>query len=98
MLCSQVRPRMTHTLTRKGMTKSEARSTLELLCYLRVVVILALYLFIATAFALRYSASGRDRTVVGGTSVGPQEERPEEKAPSDEEAGGTSTEGGGGGI
>ena len=37
-LCSQVRPRMTHTLTRKGMTKSEARSTLESLCYLRVVV------------------------------------------------------------
>ncbi|MQL68628.1 hypothetical protein Taro_000938, partial [Colocasia esculenta] len=33
-----VRPRMTHTLTRKGMTKSEARSTLESLCYLRVVV------------------------------------------------------------
>ncbi|MQM23173.1 hypothetical protein Taro_056236, partial [Colocasia esculenta] len=32
-----VRPRMTHTLTRKGMTKSEARSTLESLCYLRVV-------------------------------------------------------------
>ncbi|MQL91062.1 hypothetical protein Taro_023665 [Colocasia esculenta] len=29
MLCSQVRPRMTPTLTRKGMTKSEARSTLE---------------------------------------------------------------------
>ncbi|MQL92412.1 hypothetical protein Taro_025034 [Colocasia esculenta] len=32
-----VRPRMTHTLTRKGMTKSEAMSTLESLCYLRVV-------------------------------------------------------------
>ncbi|MQL82564.1 hypothetical protein Taro_015038 [Colocasia esculenta] len=32
-----VRPRMTHTLTRKGMTKSEARSTLESLCHLRVV-------------------------------------------------------------
>ncbi|MQL73892.1 hypothetical protein Taro_006238 [Colocasia esculenta] len=32
-----VRPRMTHTLTRKGMTKSEARSTPESLCYLRVV-------------------------------------------------------------
>ncbi|MQL92641.1 hypothetical protein Taro_025272, partial [Colocasia esculenta] len=35
------------------MTKSEARSTLESLIY-------ALYLFLATAFALRYSASGRD--------------------------------------
>ncbi|MQL69298.1 hypothetical protein Taro_001582 [Colocasia esculenta] len=35
---SQVRPRMTHTLMRKGMTKSEARSTIESLCYLRVVV------------------------------------------------------------
>ncbi|MQM01457.1 hypothetical protein Taro_034211, partial [Colocasia esculenta] len=34
----QVRPRMTPTLTRKGMTKSEARSALESLCYLRVVV------------------------------------------------------------
>ncbi|MQM19086.1 hypothetical protein Taro_052084, partial [Colocasia esculenta] len=74
-----VRPRMTHTLTRKGMTKSEARDTLESLCYLRVVVrprvthtltrkgmtksearVFALYLFLATTFALRYSASGRD--------------------------------------
>ncbi|MQL88199.1 hypothetical protein Taro_020746 [Colocasia esculenta] len=34
-----VRPRMTPTLTRKGMTKSEARSTLESICYLRVVVL-----------------------------------------------------------
>ncbi|MQM08787.1 hypothetical protein Taro_041650, partial [Colocasia esculenta] len=33
-----VRPKMTHALTRKGMTKSEAKSTLESLCYLRVVV------------------------------------------------------------
>ncbi|MQL68670.1 hypothetical protein Taro_000957 [Colocasia esculenta] len=35
-----VRPRMTHILTRRGMTKSEARSTLESLCYLRVVVMM----------------------------------------------------------
>ncbi|MQM09296.1 hypothetical protein Taro_042165, partial [Colocasia esculenta] len=36
-----VRPRMTHTLTRKGMIKSEARSTLESLCHLRVVAFMA---------------------------------------------------------
>ncbi|MQL71003.1 hypothetical protein Taro_003320 [Colocasia esculenta] len=37
MVDEPVRPRMTRTPTRKGMTKSEARSTLESLCYLRVV-------------------------------------------------------------
>ncbi|MQL68502.1 hypothetical protein Taro_000788 [Colocasia esculenta] len=39
MLCPQVRPRMTHTLTRKGMSKSEDRSTPESLCYLRIVIL-----------------------------------------------------------
>ncbi|MQL76538.1 hypothetical protein Taro_008911 [Colocasia esculenta] len=59
MLCSQVRPRMTHTLTRKGMTKSEARMCNGLLSSIRSIP------FLATAFVLRYSALGRDIAGLG---------------------------------